>query len=167
MEISEFDRKDINVGRRVGVTWDALVVTLRKPAPRPEGDNDEVKAALRVWSPATFEGDKRGGANVQAVSCLVYDVDEEPIPSLMEISRHFSEKGIQWFAHSTSSSLMDAPRWRLLVALSRPLTAEEHALAWRAMADELPFRVGAASKDAARIWFQPCVGADGSFECGG
>ncbi len=87
------------------------------------------------------------------------------MPSLAELARALA--GVTWFAHSSSSSLRDALRWRLIVQISRPVTSDEHSHMWRAMTERLPFKVGAASKDPSRAWYAPRIGADQTFEQGG
>ena len=159
MEISLFLSNKDTDARRKTVTWEDLVGFLSNPRPRPEGP--DVKAALRTWSPATFVGDARKAANVEQVSALVFDVDEDPVPSLGGMREALC--GLVWFAHSSSSATLISPRWRLVVPLSRPMSADEHGRAWRALSGRLRFQVGAASKDPSRVWFEACVCEDGSF----
>ncbi len=132
-----------------------MCVALAKPLPA-----DVPKKLLPMWSPATFQGDVRG-AGVEQVACLVFDVDETPVPTLEEISRAL--EGARWFAHSSSSATFAAPRWRLVVEIPRPVTREEHAKVWLSLTKKLPFPVGAQSKDASRAWYLPRFGSDGFF----
>lgn len=156
---------------RCFITWEDLVENLSRPQHRPvfddppEDENRAVKAQLRMWSPAVFTGDYRNKENVEQVCLLVFDVDEDPVPSLDEMRALF--RGMDWFAHSTSSSTEESPRWRLLIPLSRAMSSEEHWLAWRAFTGRLPFKVGEASKDPSRPWYTACRGSDGSFLAGG
>ncbi len=139
------------------LSWEELCAYLATPHPA-----DTPKKRLSMWSPATFRGDARLGANVEQVCALVFDVDEAPVPSLSDLRTVLAGK--TWFAHSSSSSTAAAPRWRLVLAVSRPMTAEEHAVAWRVVTERLPFPVGAASKDSSRAWYDPrSSDSDGSF----
>ncbi len=161
MEITQFASDKGTQGTRVTLTWEQLceaLSTRRAPKELP-------KSSLPMWSPAVFRGDARAGANVEKVSCLVFDVDEDPVPTLADIAAALGDT--EWFAHSSSNSTALAPRWRLLVALARPLTAEEHARAWQWWVGQLPFRVGAASKDSSRAWYAPRECQDSSFASGG
>ncbi len=160
LAITTFESDKNPRGTRHAIAWGDLVSWFggRFPAARP-------KASLPMWSPATFAGDARAAKNVELVSAMVFDVDEVPVPTLGEITAAL--QGVQWFAHSSSSALHGAPRWRLVVALSRPMNAAEHAHLWRAVTERLPFRVGQASKDPSRAWYWPREGADGSYEAGG
>ncbi len=159
MEISVFaSDKDTNA-TRVTQSWEELCASLSKPRPA-----EIPKASLPMWSPAVFEGDARCAANVLGVACMVFDVDEDPVPSLEDIASVVElSMGARWFAHSSSSSTLLAPRWRLLVQLSRPVTREEHAKMWPWFARKLCFPVGQQSKDSSRAWYAPRVCSDGSF----
>ncbi len=156
MEISLFASDKRTKATRTTVSWEELCQFLRNPRPRTMA-----KSALPMWSPAVFRGDERRAANVEAVSLLVFDVDEEPVPTLEEIAAALGD--VRWFAHSSSNSTWPSPRWRLLVELSRPVTSEEHARLWKAFSERFPFRVGAASKDSSRAWYAPRLGEDDSF----
>ncbi len=151
--------KDTNA-TRVQMSWEDLCSSLSKPRPA-----DIPKDRLPMWSPATFTGDARCAANVEGVACMVFDVDEDPVPSLEDIARAFTKT--RWFAHSSSRSTLLAPRWRLVVELPRPVTREEHANLWPRLVQKLGFPVGLASKDASRAWYGPRTGPDGSFAVGG
>ncbi len=158
MQITLFRSDKDTQGIRTDISWEGLVVGLSTPAP-----SSTPKNLLPMWSPAVFTGDVRRAANVEQVSCLVFDVDESPVPTLADIAAALSG---EWFAHSSSSSTLVAPRWRLLLRLSRPLTRDEHATAWAYWKMQLPFPVGAASKDCSRAWYAPRLGADESFQKG-
>ncbi len=156
MEISVFaSDKNPNALRRQ-MTWDELCTSLRNPYPATTPKN-----RLPMWSPAVFRGDKRASSNVEQVSCLVFDVDEQPVPSLEDMGRALGEA--RWFAHASSSATLLTPRWRLLVELPRAVTREEHAKLWLTFAQKLGFPVGSQSKDASRAWYAPRFCDDGSF----
>lgn len=141
-------------------TWEDLVKEFQEARPR-----DIPKDQLPMWSAAAFTDDRRLRANVEQVSLLVYDVDEAPVPTLDVIERTFV--GVAHFVHSSSSALSDSLRWRLIIKLSRPVTPDEYAVLWRTIAERLPFKVGAASKDCSRAWYAPREGADGTYITGG
>ncbi len=149
------------------ISWGDLVANLSHPHPK-----DTPKEKLPMWSPASFahspDEDPTKGmrqtANVVGVSLLVFDVDVDPVPTLDDMA---SALWGTWFAHSTSSSTLLVPRWRLLLLMSRPMTVREHAAAWLGVTKRLPFPVGPASKDSSRAWFAPRCGDDGSFQVSG
>src|SRR5206468_1027651 len=76
--------------------------------------------------------------------------------------------GAQAFIHNTRRSRPSAPRWRVVVALSRSVTPAEHAILWARQRDRLAL-LGLAldeqTKDPARFWFVPCVPVEGEFAC--
>ncbi len=159
MEISSFlSDKDTKATRHT-LSWEQLCAALADPARR--SPKETPKNRLPMWSPATFRGDKRASANVEKVSLLVFDVDEVPIPTLEEIGMALGD--IRWFAHSSANSSWPSPRWRMIIELSRPVTAEEHGRLWKVWVERLPFAVGKASKDAGRAWYAPRSGDDDSF----
>lgn len=112
------------------------------------------KTGQRGWSPAVFTGDHRKLENVEFVSVLVLDVDVPEMPELPE--------GLSWFAHKTFSG-----NWRLVVELSRPYRAEEHArLRKAAMVDfGIDETLGPAkAADASRFYFGPTARSLEAFE---
>ena len=156
MEISLFSRDDRPHATIAAGDWSTFVDGLRKPQPNTIG-----KRALPLWSPAVFAENHRKADNVERVYALGFDVDEDPIPDGAAIRSALA--GILSIAHTSSSSTQAAPRWRLIVALSRPVTGEEYSRLWLAVESMLPFPVG-RSRDASRAWYLPREGADGSYE---
>lgn len=156
MEITLFASDKDPQGMRTSVSWEKLIEQFRTPRTR-----DIEKTALRMWSPATFQGDYRAEAQVEKVCAMVFDVDEDVVPTVGDLCDFF--KGSRWFAHSSSMSTFLAPRWRLVLSVGLDLTAEEHGMLWHALAQAFPFRVGAASKNASRSWYEPREGTDGSY----
>ncbi len=160
MEITLFPSDKDPEGVRRTVSWEAFTEGLKTPRPA-----DISKDALPMWSAAIFSEDYREDAGVEFVSALVYDVDIAPVPSLDDIRAAIPEG--TWFAHTSSSSTSDAPRWRLVIALTRPVNAREYAALWQLFALSLPFGVGPQSKNPGRSWYAPRRGVDGSFTYGG
>ncbi len=160
LHVTTFESDKNPQGIRQDVTWAQFRQWMAQALPA-----NRAKASLPMWSPAVFEGDRRAAKHVISVGAMVFDVDEAPVPSLFDLDRALA--GIDWFAHSSSSATRNAPRWRLVVRLSRPVTAAEHAHMWRVVTERLPFKVGQASKDPSRAWYWPRQGEDGSFAVGG
>ncbi|HTC68083.1 MAG TPA: AAA family ATPase, partial [Acidothermaceae bacterium] len=117
--------------------------------------------ALGLWCPATFAGDHRKRANVESVYALGFDVDAAPVPTEAELRTALAGRACLF--HSSSSATPSAPRWRLLLLLSRPVTATEYDRLWARVASSLPFAVGAEAKDPSRGWYVPRVPAEGDF----
>src|SRR5579872_1082279 len=137
-------------------TWSAFAEALRTPveATTPKGQ-------LPLWSPATFDG-SRALQNVVSVCMLCMDIDVDPIPDREALERALAP--YLALAHTSSSSTADAPRWRGVLALSRPVTATEYQHIARVVRDRLPFKVGTSITDAARQWYVPRRGTDGSYQ---
>jgi hypothetical protein len=117
----------------------------------------ESKRELPVWCAATFRGDTRAKVNVLAVTALVLDFDgvELPMRELVD------ELPVACAAH-TSWSHGEKPGhcYRLLVPVSRPMTADEHGRLWPLLAQacaHMGAAVDVATKDPGRAWFVPCT----------
>lgn len=136
--------------------WSAFVDLFRTPLP-----NDTPKMALPLWSPAKFTNDYRDGKNVERVFALTFDVDKQPIPTVEEL-RNLQLKAV---VSTSSSSTAAARRYRLAIALTRPVTGAEYEHIWSVIAARLPFPVGKEARDPSRAWFVPRAGADGTYEC--
>ncbi len=110
------------------------------------------KRALPAWSPAIFlQGARRAADTVLAVGCLVLDVDAgdpdaafDPWPGVLAVM------------HTTWSHRPEAPRYRLVLPLARPVPAHLWGLAWT-WAVERTAEADRACKDPSRLYFRPAV----------
>jgi len=136
-------------GKRHPATWEELAARLASPLDAPN------KEALPGWSLAIFADDYRREDNVREVHALCFDVDEEPRCSLGEL-RAILEP-YRALIHSTYRHTPEAPRWRVMVLTSRPMTAEEYTTAWSTFRRTVlgSVGVGSAAKDPSRFWYQP------------
>jgi hypothetical protein len=113
------------------------------------------KSTLEGWSPARFRENRRGLPFVEAVSALVLDYDRN--------SPHTDDLAAFWsFAsgaiHTSFSHTPECPKHRVVLFLSRDVTADEHATLWRAMRDHAAahgHELDEATKDASRLWYSP------------
>lgn len=131
--------------------------TIRELAKQLRAPLDCAKDDAPLWSPATFRDDHRNADNVEHVYALGFDVDAAPVPSLDALRAACAFAG---FFHATARATKDAPRWRLVVFLSRPVSANEYRRAWLALEKRLPFAVGQEAKDPARAWYLPTACGD-------
>ncbi len=139
-------------------TWETFADTFRDPLPAATS-----KAELPLWAPVDFgPGGHRNLSNVTAVYALTLDVDEAPIPYAEDLKHALF--GLRAVCYSSPSATARAPRWRAVIALSRPVTSEEYSRLWAYLTPKLPFRVGQASKDPSRQWYAACEGVDGSYD---
>jgi hypothetical protein len=160
--VTLFDRPWLPAGRRMTVaSFDALARWLAEPLPPPPRTNLD---ALGGWSPATFKG-SRCKENVQVVCALGIDLDTGDLSAERVRELYGAMRAV---AHTTRRSAEASPRWRVVVALTRPVSASEYACVWHAEAERLT-RSGIiadrSTKNADRYWFRPCRSAtDGSFQ---
>ncbi|MBX3205498.1 MAG: AAA family ATPase [Labilithrix sp.] len=147
-------------GQREVFTWPELATFLATPGPKP---TDPKEPKLSGWSPATFTNDWRNKSNVETVTALGLDHDKGGLS--LEALREIYE-GKRALAHNTRRATPEAQRWRVVVAVSRPMTLDEHAIVWRHARDGLAERgviIDEQTKDPSRFWFVPCVPVEGPF----
>jgi hypothetical protein len=155
------------------VFWlsDSLTQPHGRTAAMPWGDfGDRVHAArpadakesLARWAPVEFYGDYRKLANVRRAFACVIDVDDgSPLESIVG-----ALADLHVIVHSTWSATPDAPRWRVVIPLDEPATAEEYARAWRFFAMRLErtgVRPDYAARDASRAWAVPARPPSGFY----
>jgi hypothetical protein len=156
--LTRFPSKDVSTGTRIETTWDLLAQFL---CIDPPIERRVPKERLPLWSPATFKGDHRARGDVEAVYALGFDVDATPVPTEAELRAVF--EGQACLFHLSSSATTAAPRWRLFLQLSRPVSASEYDTLWAVAARVLPFPVGREAKNPDRPWYLPRVPAEGEF----
>lgn len=133
--------------------WPELVELLTVPTVHV-GD----KLRLSAWSPVKLRAGAttRANANVEAVSCLVYDFDQgEPVQRVEALAY-----GRTAIVHTSFSHRPEYPKLRVVLPLAVPCPAERWADVWGAAsrwAASQGLTVDAATKDAARIFFLPAT----------
>lgn len=156
MNVTQFRGLTDNRGRSEEWSWEKLRDALAMPQP---GKREE----LPLWSPTAFN-DQRAKDKVQKIFAFVGDIDKGNT-SIEQLKAAL----VPWRAviHSTSRYTPSAPRWRFVIAISRPISAEEHFAMWEFMhaslADEGITLDDSACKDPARFWFVPSHPAEGEF----
>jgi hypothetical protein len=102
------------------------------------------------WSPTKYtDGSKsRGNAGVEAVSALVFDCDRIP-PDEKRL------ESLYWIGHTTWSHTPKAPRWRVVIPLTKPVGAAEWPDVWRRARAALCPEADPACKDASRAYWLP------------
>jgi hypothetical protein len=113
------------------------------------------KRAGYCWSPTDYASSaiSRGDAGVVAVSCLVFDLDRVP-PDPQRLD------GVHWMAHTTWSHQPDAPRWRLVLPIARPVPADRWRDVWQRARAALCPEADPSCKDASRQYFLPAHSPD-------
>jgi energy-coupling factor transporter ATP-binding protein EcfA2 len=151
-------------GQRVMASWEDWFA-------RPEFTNPPRnvtnKATLRAWSPAFFDGDRRNKAHVQGVTaiCLDYEAHgDHPGTSIEEALGLW--KGYFGLLHTTYSHRPGSPRFRVILPLNRPITAEEQEYGWASVArrcEEAGHSIDVKTSDASRLWFFPGTPPGGEY----
>src|SRR5260221_9100982 len=90
----------------------------------------------------------RGNAGVLEVSALVFDLDPVP-PDFARLA------GICWLDHTTWSHRPEAPRWRVVIPLARPVPAQAWADVWRRARAALCPEADPVCKDPSRAYWLP------------
>ncbi|HEV7665622.1 MAG TPA: hypothetical protein VGQ62_18970, partial [Chloroflexota bacterium] len=110
----------------------------------------------RCWSPTRYVDSavSRGDAGVASLSCLVFDLDKVP-PDPTRLG------SLYWIAHTTWSHSTDAPRWRVVLPLSRPVPAADWRETWQRAHAALCPEADPSCKDPSREYYLPSFRRDG------
>lgn len=146
--VSLFRRLTDTDASRATLAWPDLCEALSSPVVCASKTN------APGWSPATYLDDERGPA-VEAVACLVFDVDG----ALPELSSE-----VAWIAHTTHSHTPESPRWRVVVATDRPHTPGEHRALWETVARALGLTPDTQTVDAGRFYWGPSTRTPEGFQ---
>lgn len=152
-------------GFRRTVTWDRLYTVLAN-APPTKAPN---KLALPGWCAATFNDDHRRLASVESVSAIVLDFDNthrphgtkqsEPLPPEKRTTPEAALAAwadTKAFFYTSWSNTPELPKFRLVLPLSRTVTASEFATLWAHVAgvhERAGHVVDGQCKDASHLWF--------------
>lgn len=111
------------------------------------------------WSAARFEPCERALENVKLVYALCLDFDHG------ETIRGVRQRLAGFFGvlHTTRKHTPEAPRFRVVLPFSRPVTPAEYEALWVRFANWAG-RVDQSPKDPSRFWYLPGVKPDGAFE---
>jgi len=129
--------------------WRGLFAGLSKPR---AVDEDRANR----WTLARFVDDRRLLANVLEVSGVVLDVDGGATRSELEAAL----ADVWAVAHTTKRATVEAPRWRVVLPASRPMTPAEYARCWRAAAallERANIAPDYAGNRANHVWCVPLV----------
>lgn len=111
------------------------------------------------WSAALFENDQRGKDNVQAVTAAVLDYDGGA-----DIAEALASWGGNFgLLHTSKSHTVEAPRFRVVLPLSRPVSAFEWEILWSRLSEHAKGAPDANAKDSSRFWYEPGIPDDGAF----
>lgn len=110
------------------------------------------KLELPAWSPARFAaGTERKSRNVVEIGAIVFDYDGGDPDQALALWA-----GCVAIVHSTYSHTAEAPRFRVVVPLAKPIPASLWASAWD-FASTRAHGADAACKDPSRLYFRPAL----------
>jgi hypothetical protein len=133
-------------GYEEAIAWNRLFERFQK-TPQPfRGDMEHPG-----WSPAKFDPCARLLENVKCVYgiCLDYDKGES-----IEAARAIW-KGCYGLIHTTRKHTPMAQRFRVILAFSRPVTADEYYELWKRIDHHAGGKLDKQPKDPSRFWFTP------------
>ena len=134
-------------GTSLDVTWSELVRWVSNPVTTTD------KASAGGFVFARLRDGIRRKANVEFVSALSFDHDAG---SLTPRAAH---ERLHRYRHIVYSTWTSPDRWRAVIAMSRPTTADEHAIVWSKCAQiiEKDAPLDPACKDPCRLWYVPAI----------
>lgn len=107
------------------------------------------KDSRALWSPVVYAPNStRGNRNVQAVTCLVVDMDGEAFD-------YARLDGLEWLAYTTWSHRPHDQHWHLVLPLKHAVPVEYWDRVWLSLHERLNVVGDPATKDPARIFYLP------------
>lgn len=140
------------VGELQSTTWETLFAEFSRVVPFRGDDHPG-------WSAAVFDGDKRAKSGVLRVTAAVLDYDGTA--SIAKALETWS--GNYGLLHTSKKHRDDAPRFRVVLPLRRPVSAFEWDILWSRLQDHCEAASDAQAKDASRFWYVPGVLPEGEF----
>ena len=156
---TRFRRVTDPCGRRYETTWEGEILRLQAIVPRDlwrgRLPSQDEKMVLPGWSAATFRGDRRALGNTELVHAIVFDFDSGVCPknALRAI------EGVRSYWYTSPSNSPAHRKFRLVMAVSRPMTAPEYGIVWQWGADRFAGHaaiVDPAARDPSRFWYDYC-----------
>jgi hypothetical protein len=107
------------------------------------------KERRALWSPVIYAPNStRANRNVQAVTCLVVDMDGEAFD-------HARLDGLEYLAYTTWSHTPEDQHWHLVLPLKHPVPAHRWQEVWTSLHERINVVGDPATKDPARIFYLP------------
>ena len=143
LPIAMFDNKDDNRPDQHVLDWPKFVRGMCQHRERSNKDGP-------AFSPVTYlPGTTRGKANVDKVYALVLDVDHHGEPPWDLLARW------EYVGHTTFQHTPEAPRWRVVAPLSRPVSGADWPAFWLKANAYFGACVDPQTKDSSRIFYFP------------
>lgn len=123
-----------------------------------ECDVTDKKENVGCWTPNQWkEGETPTNKNVLETYAFVCDFDKMSRDEAKEIFQTL--RGYAYIAHATFSHKPDAPSFRVILPVSRPIKPEEFKRIWWEVHEIFPL-LDKACKDPRRLWLLPSVHQD-------
>ena len=117
--------------------------------------HDGVKLNCKGWSPTRYSGGYRRKSNVEAVSAIVLDFDGG---LSIENAKYLMGTDYFWILHTSWSHSPEEDKFRIVIPMSKDLSAHDMALVWPVWAERFDHEVDKHCSDPGRFWFLPMEG---------
>lgn len=159
LKITRWPSVTETTGRTEEITWADLIAELSEHRERGDKGGPGFSLASFTTSPP-----QRANANVALIYALVQDTDDgSPLDERPEAHWQYESQ-----SYSTFSDTPDAPRYRTVYPLARPVTPEEWPLLWEEASLLLAGgHIDRQCKDASRFYYHPTcpIGAQPWAHC--
>lgn len=138
-------------GVRIVESWDRLCAWIAHPIV------DVGKDAAGGFVLSDLRDNIRRRAHVISVSAIGIDVDHT---TMTPTDAHAVLAGSRHVIYTTHSHEENAPRWRAILPVARPILPNEYAQIWSVVAAQFAaegIEIDAATKDPCRLWYVPVV----------
>jgi hypothetical protein len=120
MDITTFRDKYATTAKRVPMDWEKLVEHVRNPAKTYPSKADCPLLKLATFgTKATEAGCLRHDGNIETITGVEGDYDGEVVP-ITDAAQMMADAHIECVLYTSPSHTPQAPRWRVLVPLSKP-----------------------------------------------
>ena len=152
------------------IRWSELLKRLQDPTRTQEtqaeyfkmkkADQDKIKD-VGGFVGGTLSDGHRKSDTVKVRTILSFDLDNAPVDFVLTMQL---EAAYAWAIYSTHKHTPEAPRFRLLVPLSRPVTPEEYEAVARWMAQEIGLEyMDSTTFQPSRLMYWPSASRDAEY----
>lgn len=119
------------------------------------------KASAPLWSPTVLRpgASRRASSEVEALTALVLDVDAsasaEAQAATLDRLDALARAGVGYHIHTTFSHSPEAPAWRAIIPLSRPVSVADWPRFWRAATASIAPAADPHCSDPCRAYYVP------------
>lgn len=137
--------------------------TLREYLNMPKSKQDELKD-VGGFVAGTFKGEKRRACDVTGRDIVTLDLDNIPAGQTDEVLKRVDSLGVGYCVYSTRKHSPEAPRLRVLLPLSRTVTADEYEPIARKCGEVIGLALcDKTTFEAARLMYYPSCCADSQY----